>query len=81
MIRTQVICDRCGEICNESGASYYTFDIYAHDISPAGDGRACTDTAAQNLNQNIEKNFGAERHYCKKCVTDIKKFINEGVNR
>lgn len=77
MIRTQVICDRCGESCAKSGTSYYMFNIYAYDIKPTNDGRVCADMAVQNLNQNMSNLFNKPRHYCKRCVDKIERFMRE----
>lgn len=75
MIKTQVICDRCGENCSKYGTSYYMFNIYAYDINPTNDGRVCFDTAVQNLNQNMSNAFGKKKCYCKHCVTEIENFM------
>lgn len=66
MFQNIVTCDRCGEKANFYGTSYYTIEIFAHDINPTNDGRVYTDTATQNIHENMGKIFGKERHYCKK---------------
>lgn len=78
MFQNIVTCDRCGEKANFYGTSYYTIEIFAHDINPTNDGRVYTDTAAQNIYENMGKIFGKERHYCKKCKEKIEKFMKEG---
>lgn len=77
MFQNIVICDRCGEKANSCGTSYYTIGIYAHDINPSIDWSVSSDTAAQNVNENMNKIFGKERHYCKKCKEKIEKFMSE----
>lgn len=77
MFQNIVICDRCGEKANSCGTSYYTIEIFAHDINPTNDGRVYVDTAVQNVHENMSKIFGKERHYCRKCKEKIEKFMNE----
>lgn len=72
MIQNRVICDRCGEECG--GSTYYTIDIYGHDINPTNDNRVSTDTATQNVYENMSKAFGRRKHYCKKCKEEIAYF-------
>lgn len=73
MFQNNVICDRCQKIC--SGSTYYTIDIYGHDINPTNDRRVSFSTAVQNTIQNTDKMFGTERHYCKDCINKIKTFL------
>ena len=47
MFQNIVICDRCGEKANSCGTSYYTIEIFAHDINPTNDGRVYADTAVK----------------------------------
>lgn len=75
MIENRVICDRCGEKCG--GSTYYTIDIYGHDINPRIDGRVTLETAGQNVNKNIRKMLGVEKQYCKKCIREIEKYIEQ----
>lgn len=79
MIKTQVICDRCGENCSESGTTYYTIDVYGHDISPTSDGRVSSDTAVQNIATNMNKMVNKPRHYCRSCKNEIEQFLKEKV--
>ncbi len=51
MIQNIAICDRCGEKANSCGASYYTINIFAHDINPTNNGRVYADTAVQNVHE------------------------------
>jgi hypothetical protein len=72
MIQNRFVCDRCGRKCSDS--TYFTIDIYGHDINPSGDNIVTLDTAAQNVCTNTSKMFGTERHYCKWCKEQIELF-------
>lgn len=69
----RVICNRCENEC--SGSTYYTIDIYGHDINPTNDGRVSASTAAQNLNTSMKNIFTQPRHYCKKCEEKIEAML------
>ena len=73
MIQNRFVCDRCGRECSDS--TYFTIDIYGHDINPSSDNRVTLDTVAQNVCTNTSKMFGTERHYCKDCRDEIENFI------
>lgn len=67
------ICDRCGE--EIEGTTYYTVNIYGHDINPTNDTRVCMDTAIQNLSEGMKKVNNPERCYCKHCKSEIEMYI------
>ena len=69
----KVICDRCKNPID--GTTYYTVDIYGHDISPTDDDRLFLTTAAQNLITNVIKAEGLEKHYCALCKDKIEEFL------
>lgn len=71
----KILCDRCGQECIE-GSTYYTIDIFGHDIKPSNDGRIAYDAYSQNFNTNLMKILKQEKHYCKKCKDEIQDFIN-----
>lgn len=73
MIQNRFVCDRCGNECSDN--TYFTIDIYGHDVNPSGDHRVAFEAAAQNAYVNISKMFGSERHYCKVCKNEIDNFI------
>lgn len=75
MIQRIVICDRCGEKCNSCGTSYYTIDIYGHDINPTNDGKVYADTMCQNIYSNMKKINNTEHHFCRKCKEEIEEFM------
>lgn len=60
MFQNIIICDRCGEKANSCGTSYYTINIFAHDINPTKDGRVYADTAVQNVHENMNNILGRE---------------------
>ena len=70
----KIYCDRCGQECTE-GSTYYTIDIYGHDINPTNDGRVAFDAYVQNFSTNLSKITKQEKHYCKKCKDEIEQFI------
>lgn len=74
IMEVNIICNRCGEILT-SEETYYTIEIYGHDVTPTGDGRVKMDTAVQNLWQNMYRINKCEGKYCKKCKCEIEKFI------
>lgn len=67
------ICDRCGE--EIEGTTYYTVDIYGHDINPTHDGRFSAHTFGQNLAENTRKMVMPEQCYCNHCKSEIEIFI------
>lgn len=69
----KVICDRCKKPID--GTTYYTVDIYGHDISPTNDGRRSIASAIQNVITNEAKGEGLEKHYCSSCRDKIEKFL------
>ena len=69
----QFVCDRCKKPIE--GTTYYTIEIYGHDIKPTNDGRQSMTTAAQNALSNACKMFNNEKHYCKKCRDQIVAFF------
>lgn len=75
MIQTIVTCDRCNDKCSSHGTSYYTIDIYANDINPTNDNKVSTETAAQNVSENMSKVLGNKKHYCRRCKEEIEKFM------
>lgn len=73
---TKVLCDRCGQECVE-GSTFYTIDIYGHDIQPTNDGRIAFDAYSQNFSTNLSKMLKQERHYCKRCKDEIERFMRK----
>lgn len=73
MIQNRFVCDRCGS--ESSDNTYFTVDIYGHDINPSGDNTVALDTATRNVCTNTSKMFGTEMHYCKSCRDEIENFI------
>lgn len=71
MIKNIVICDRCKEECE--GTTYYTIDIYGHDIKPSI-GQSFT-TVAQNANTNFSYFFNIKKHYCESCKKKVEEFL------
>ena len=69
----QFVCDRCKKPIE--GSTYYTIDIYGHDINPTNDGRYSATTYAQNLNEGRLKALCGEKHYCKECKNKIEDFL------
>jgi len=72
-----ICCDRCKR--RIEGNTYYTIDIYGHDVNPTNDNRVAFDTATQNAITNTRKIFDKEKCYCKKCKESIEKFIEQEV--
>lgn len=72
-----ICCERCKR--RIEGSTYYTIDIYGHDINPTNDNRVAFDTATQNAITNSTKLFDKEKCYCKKCRDSIEKFIKQEV--
>lgn len=70
----KIFCSRCGQECIE-GSTYYTIDIYGHDINQTNDGRIAIDAYSQNFSTNLGKLLKQEKHYCKKCKDEIEKFM------
>lgn len=70
-----IICSRCERAIK--GNTYYTIDIYGHDVNPTDDNRFAFTTATQNLITNSRKLFDQEKCYCKKCRDSIEKFIEQ----
>jgi hypothetical protein len=68
---TIVTCDRCKK--KVEGNTYYTIDIYGHSIGGIG---FSIDAAAQNVETNTAKMFGAQKHICPLCIGFIKRFID-----
>ena len=69
----QFVCNRCKKPIE--GATYYTVDIYGHDINPTNDGRDSATTYAQNAGTNMSKMFCGENHYCESCKSKIEDFL------
>ena len=74
MIENIVTCDRCRQKCE--GTTYYTVEIYGHDINPNNDGTQSMSTTTQNVQTNTYKLFNHEKHYCKKCRDKIVDFLS-----
>lgn len=72
-----IICSRCERAIK--GDTYYTIDIYGHDVNPTDDNRSSFTTATQNLITNSRKLFDQEKCYCKICRDSIEKFIEQKV--
>lgn len=70
----RVICDRCKLECE--GTTYYTIDIYGHDVRSTDGTSVSTRTAAQNTSTSCSKIFGTERHYCETCKDEIEQFMD-----
>lgn len=71
------VCNRCGK--DIVGNTYYTVDIYGHDINPTNDNRVACTTATQNISMNMIKIFEKEKHYCKECKEKIEEYINTNI--
>lgn len=69
----QFVCNRCKKPIE--GTTYYTVDVYGHDINPTNDGRNSVTTYAQNLNENMSKALCGEKHYCEECKNKIEDFL------
>lgn len=69
----QYVCSRCKKPIE--GSTYYTVDVYGHDINPTNDGRDSTTTYIQNASENISKMFCGEKHYCEECKNKIEDFL------
>lgn len=69
----EYICDKCNR--KIEGNTYYTIDIYGHDINPTNDNRVAFDTATQNAVTNMQKIFEQQKCYCKDCKEDIERYI------
>ena len=69
------ICNKCRK--DITGSTYYTVDIYGHDINPTNDNTMACTTVTQNISTNMLKTFSKEKHYCEKCKLQIEKFIGE----
>jgi hypothetical protein len=69
----QYVCNRCKKPIE--GSTYYTIDIYGHDINPTNDGRDSATTYAQNLNEGMSKMLCGEKHYCEECKNKIEDFL------
>lgn len=66
------ICDKCKkEIPSEN---YYSILIYENADSL---GRNTIEGKVINLSNNMERIFGKENIYCKKCIKEITKYINK----
>ena len=74
MIENIVTCDRCRKKCE--GTTYYTVEIYGHDINPTNDGSQSMTTATQNAQTNTYKLFNHEKHHCEKCRDKIVDFLS-----
>lgn len=69
----QYVCNRCKKPIE--GSTYYTVDVYGHDINPTNDGRDSTTTYMQNLNEGMSKMLCGEKHYCEECKNKIEDFL------
>lgn len=67
------VCDRCKNIIE--GSTYYTIDIYGHDIKSQNDGTVSAKTAYQNIHTNLLEIFGSQRHYCENCKNIIERIM------
>lgn len=67
------VCDRCKKPIE--GTTYYTVDIYGHDINPTNAGGDSATTYAQNLNERMSKVLCGEKHYCEECKNKIEDFL------
>lgn len=67
-------CDRCGEFMEKT---YYEIDITAHDVNKTT--LTNGETMAHNICANMSKAFNGKKTYCKKCIDEINKVINEKV--
>lgn len=70
-----LICNKCGR--EITGSTYYTVNIYGHDINPTNDNRVSYTTAMQNVSTNMSKLFETERHYCEDCKIKVEEFIGK----
>lgn len=65
------ICDRCNK---EIKGNYWLIDIYQKEDNT---GLVTTEGALNNFKQNVDKILNREEEYCKECIEEIKKVINE----
>lgn len=73
--RKRIVCDRCGEACE--GTTYYNIDILAHDINPIENGLVSSETFSHNILAYIEQTINTRKRYCKRCMDEIKEFMEE----
>lgn len=73
MIENIVTCDRCKKKCE--GTTYYSLRIDAYDIKPSNDGRVAFETLANNAHELTRGIFGAQRQFCKNCISKFEKFM------
>ena len=66
-------CDRCGEIIKDN---YWTIDIYERENSR---GTITSYGAMNNLQKSTEKITNTEKEYCRKCIDDIKNYIEKNI--
>lgn len=69
----KIVCDRCKNIIE--GSTYYTINIYGHDIEPKNDGTVSAKTACQNAYTNSLEIFRSQRHYCEDCKNIIERIM------
>lgn len=67
-----MICDRCGELMQKT---YYEILISAHDVEISALINA--ETLSHNLCTAMSMTFNGKKAYCKKCVDEINKVIND----
>lgn len=67
-------CDRCNK---EIKGNCWTIDIYEREDETK---RLTADGAANNIQQNMEKIFNNKKEYCKECIEEIRKVINNAKN-
>jgi hypothetical protein len=64
------ICDRCKK---EIKGNYWTINIYEKEDTTM---RLTTEGAVNNMKQNMRKIFSRDKEYCKECIEEIQKVIN-----
>lgn len=64
------ICDRCNK---EIKGNYWTINIYEKEDTTI---RLTTEGAVNNMQQNMRKIFSTDKEYCKECIEEIQKVIN-----
>jgi len=72
----KIYCDRCKEELNEK---YYTINFYEYDTNPHYESTTMAYASACSSSETRPgalKMLNSQRMYCKKCKSEIEKFIN-----
>ena len=70
----KIYCDRCKE---ELDKKYYTINFWEYDTDPHYEPTtfACASSYSSESRPSALKMLNSQRMYCKKCKSDIEKFI------